>query len=114
MKKLVSFIAALAAMVCGCVTALADQKPVTREEAIRIALSDAGLKEDQVTFTKVRMDSDDGRQAWEIDFVKGRIEYEYEVDLRTGRILESDRDFDNRPDLDDDRDDDWDDWFDFD
>ncbi len=108
MKKLIALIAALAAMVCGSIAALAEQQPLTREEAVKIALNDAGLKEDQVTFTKVRMDRENGRRVWEIDFVCSKVEYEFDVDMMTGRILESDRD------RDDDRDDDWDDWFDFD
>ena len=109
MKKLIAVIAALVTMICGCVAAFAEQ-PVTREKAREIALNDAGLKQDQVTFTKVRMDREDGRQVWEIEFFRNNVEYEFDVDMLTGRIVESDRDRDR----DDDRDDDWDDWFDFD
>jgi len=112
MKKLIAVIVALITIICGCAAACAEQKqkPVTREESIRIALDDAGLKEGQVTFTKVRMDQEDGRQVWEIEFVSNGIEYEYDVDLRTGRILESDTEYCNNCGGDDDQED----WFDFD
>ena len=107
MKKLTALITALMILVCGCAAAFAEQKTLTKEEAVRIALEYTGLEEEQVRFTKIREERDDGRLVWEIEFVRNGIEYEFDIDARTGRILEADRD-------EDDRDDDWDDWFDFD
>ena len=105
MKKLTALITALMILVCGCAAAFAEQKTLTKKEAVRIALEYTGLEEEQVRFTKIREERDDGRLVWEIEFVRNGIEYD--IDARTGRILEADRD-------EDDRDDDWDDWFDFD
>lgn len=110
MKKLIAVMTALMILVCGCAAAFAEQKAVEKEEAMKIALEDAGLKEEEVRFTKVHMDRDDGRVIWEIEFVHQGIEFEFDIDARTGRILEADTDRYDRYD----RDDDWDDFFDFD
>ena len=109
MKKMIAVITALMIMVCGCAAAFAEQKTLTREEAMEIVLDYAGLKEEEVRFTKVHPDRDDGRLIYEIEFIFNGIEYEFDVDALTGRILETDMD---RPDYD--RDFDLDDLFDFD
>lgn len=107
MKKLIAVMTALMILVCGCTAAFAKTKAIDKEEAMKIALEDAGLKEKEVKFTKVHKDRDDGRVIWEIEFVHKGIEYEYDIDAKTGRILEADTDrYDG--------DDDWDDFFDFD
>lgn len=114
MKKLIAGIAAVMILACGCAAGFADGKDLSREEAVKTALEYAGLQEDQVTFTKIRMDRDDGRQIWEVDFVFDGDEYETDVDVSTGRILECDVErYHGRDDDRDDRDE-WDDWFDFD
>ena len=61
------------------------------EKAKSIALSDAGVS--GVRFEKAKLDHDDGRAVYEIEFEKGNKEYEYEIDALTGKILE--RDIDN-------------------
>ena len=109
MRKLIAAIAAIM-MIAGIAfgAASAEEVKLDREDAIKIVLDYADLKEEQVTFTKVREDWDDGCRIWEIEFLFNGTEYEFDVDMYTGRILEADRDYDR------DRDDDWDDWFDFD
>ena len=114
MKKLVAVIVAVM-MMAGCFSALAAGS-MTKEQAMQAALDYAGLKADQVTFTWVEKDWDDGREVYEVKFVSGGIEYEMNVDILTGRICDADRDHFDRYDDHDryDRDGDWDDWFDFD
>jgi len=114
MKKLVAVIAAVMMMV-GCVSAFAAGAPMTKEAAMQAVLDYSGLTADQVTFTKAHQDYDDGRQVWEIEFISHGIEFEFEIDMNTGRIREADRDYDDRFDDDhDDHDFDFDDIFDFD
>ena len=110
MKKLMAVIVAVM-MMAGCVSAFAAGNPMTEEEAMQAALDYAGLKAEQVTFTKVQMDRDDGRQVYEIEFVYNGIEYEMNVDILTGRIFDTDKDHFDRYDR---HDHDWDDLFDFD
>ena len=92
MKKLIAGLVAIMMLVCGCTAAFADQNSVTREEAIQIALERVGLKEEAVTFTKIELDRDDGRQIWEIEFVSAGVEYEFDIDAQTGNVFDTDID----------------------
>lgn len=119
MKKLAAVVVAVM-MMAGCASAFAAGGMMTKDEAMQAALNYAGLKAEQVTFTKVHQDLDDGRQVYEIKFVCNGVEYEMDVDVLTGRIFDADRDYfegygygyGHRDH--DDFDDDWDDFFDFD
>ena len=68
---------------------------ITMEEAKEIALTDAGLTEANVTFVKTELDTDNGRQEYEIEFYSGNKEYDYEIDASTGEILSFDSDVEN-------------------
>ena len=112
MKKMMAGLLAVMLMVC-CVSAMAQGRALTKEEAMKTAAEYAGLREDQVRFTRVRLDWDDGRQVYEIEFVCDGVEYEMDVDVQTGRVTDFSRERYDRHDGHD-WDDDWDDWFDFD
>lgn len=87
--------------------AVATQKPVasvdapatadkiSAEEAKKLSLAHAGLTEADVTFTKVKLEYDDGRSEYELEFRQGRIEYEYEIDAESGQILDFEKDIDD-------------------
>lgn len=55
---------------------------ISAEEAENIALEHAGLSRDDVTFIKTENDTDDARGKYEIEFICGGKEYEY--DINTG------------------------------
>jgi uncharacterized membrane protein YkoI len=59
------------------------------------ALSHANVTEAQTSRMRVKLDRDDGRITYEVDFNVGRMEYEYEIDAATGIILESDAEYDD-------------------
>ena len=63
---------------------------ITIDAAKEIALKDAGLTSSQVYFKKAKLDRDDGRTVYEVEFVCNGYEYEYEIDYATGAILERD------------------------
>ena len=65
---------------------------ITLEEAKKVALDDAKLTATDVTFTKAKLDYDDGRAVYDIEFYSGTKEYDYEIDAATGRILDKDID----------------------
>lgn len=65
------------------------------ERAKQIALNHAGLRASRVYFTKQKFDIDDGIAIYEIEFMYGRYEYEYEIDAASGRILEWNREIDD-------------------
>ena len=73
------------------------------DKAKAIALGDAGLSSSGVTFTKAKLDKDDGTVVYEVEFFKGNTEYDYEINAVSGKIRDKDID------IDDDWDDDWDD-----
>lgn len=61
------------------------------DKAKSIAVSHAGLDGSQVTFIKAKLDYDDGRWEYEIEFISGAWEYEYEVDAYSGAVLACER-----------------------
>lgn len=59
---------------------------LTLEEAKAVALSDAGLTEDQVRFTEEKLEQDDGVTLYELDFKTDSVKYDYEINAATGHI----------------------------
>lgn len=62
------------------------------DKAKEIALKEAGLTADEVTFKKAKFDHDDGYRLYEIEFTKGIMEYEYKINADDGSVLEFDKD----------------------
>lgn len=66
---------------------------ITEDQAREIALANAGLTSDQVTFLRSKLDYDDGRRVYDIEFYTADYtEYDYEIDADTGTILSYDFD----------------------
>lgn len=59
---------------------------ITLDKAKEIALADAGLTVADVTFTKEKLDVDDGISVYDIDFFADNVEYEYEINAVTGAV----------------------------
>lgn len=63
------------------------------EQAREKALAHAGLSASQVTFLQQKLEWDDGRYQYEIEFItKDSVEYDYEIDARTGEVVSFDKD----------------------
>lgn len=56
------------------------------------ALIHAGVSEKDVTLERIKLDKDNGRFEYEVDFRVGNTEYDYEIDAITGEVREADRD----------------------
>ena len=66
---------------------------ITEDQAREIALADAGLTAEEVTFLKTQLDRDDGRLVYDVEFYNADYtEYDYEIDAADGPILSSDFD----------------------
>ena len=64
------------------------------EHAKSVALEHAGLSKEEVRFEKAKLDHEDGRTVYEIEFKYRGAEYEYKLDARTGSVVEKDVDVD--------------------
>ncbi|MCI9143370.1 MAG: cell wall protein [Lachnospiraceae bacterium] len=67
--------------------AASDRAYISQESAVEIACEHAGVNAGNVTGKKVEFDSEDGIMVYEIEFYVGTVEYEYDIDARTGRIV---------------------------
>ena len=69
---------------------------VDEAKAKEIALTHAGVKAADATVTKSKLDYEDGRQVYEIEFYvsgsSGYTEYDYEIEAATGKIVSYDHD----------------------
>lgn len=64
-----------------------DKAYISRESAVEIAYGHAGVNAANTTGLKVEFDSEDGIMVYEVEFYAGTIEYEYDIDARTGRVV---------------------------
>lgn len=62
----------------------ADQ--ITLEAAKEIAAADAGVSVSEVTYTKAKLDREDGVLVYEIEFCTATHKYEYEINASTGAV----------------------------
>ena len=63
---------------------------ISRSEAIAAALADAGLKESEVSALRARLEFDDGRFQYEVDFYCDGVTYEYAVQAKDGDVISRD------------------------
>lgn len=67
---------------------------INREQAQNAALAHAGLSDPDVTWIRVNLDRDDGRQVYDVEFLSGNYEYDYHIDAATGQITGFDMELD--------------------
>ena len=65
---------------------------LTQDEAKKKALSHAGLSSSQVTFLSCKLEWEDGRRIYDVEFYSNNREYDYEIDASTGEIIKYDYD----------------------
>lgn len=85
---------------------------ITKEKAQEIALAQAKVNASAAYFDDREFDFEKGAAIYELEFTANGIEYEYDIDAVTGKVLRAEHDAkDDRNDRydDDDHDDDWDD-----
>lgn len=78
----------LAVLILGIAAALAAEIPaLTMADAKAAALERALLDAEDVFWTKLSQDKEDGRQVFEIEFIAGEKEYEFDINVATGDIV---------------------------
>ena len=70
---------------------------ITEAQAREIALADAGKTEADVgkEFIRVKLDRDDGRLVYEVEFYVGMEEFDYDIDAASGTIVGRDYDIED-------------------
>lgn len=65
---------------------------LTEEQAVQIALEHVGFTADQITRLRTEYEIDDRIPQYDIEFLQGDWEYEFEIHAETGKILSFDKD----------------------
>lgn len=63
-------------------------KQIGFAKAKKIALKEAGLSAKNGSWEKQELDREDGRMIYELEFVSGEREYEFEIDAQTGAVID--------------------------
>lgn len=67
-----------------------DKVKISEKKAIEVALNHAGVSREEVSFLWIEQDFDDGTLNYEIEFHMDSIEYSYDIDAISGKIIEFD------------------------
>lgn len=68
-----------------------SNKEIGLDAAKEIAISDAGVSDSEVTYTKTKLEYEEGVAEYEIEFYTSTDEYEYEINAATGAIRSKDK-----------------------
>lgn len=68
-------------------------KFIGEERAKQIALEEAGVASDGVSFVRVELDRDNGIWKYEVEFRQGRTEYDADIKADDGKIISFETDF---------------------
>lgn len=69
---------------------------ITADKAKAAAYAHAGVNAADVKYAKAELDSDDSVPHYEIEFVAGNYEYEYEINAKTSSVIASEKDWNDR------------------
>lgn len=67
-----------------------EESMISEAKAREIALADAGLKESEISNMRIKLETDDGIQEYEVDFYADNKEYDYDIDATDGTIRSKD------------------------
>ena len=73
----------------------AETQMIGRDKAVTTALSNAGVAKNNVRDLDVELEKERGMTFYEVSFDVGNMEYEYDIDAYTGKILFSKAERDN-------------------
>lgn len=70
-----------------------EKEIISKEKAKEIAFAHAKVDSAQVKYSKAGLDRDDLIAHYEVEFVEGNFEYEYEINAESGKIIAYDKEF---------------------
>ncbi len=88
-KAIIIVICIVVVIIAATVTAIKSTL-ITKAEAKIAALKDAGLSEAEASALRTRLEFDDGRFQYEVDFYSNGTEYEYLIQAKNGEIIARD------------------------
>ncbi len=94
-KKAVISIICIVAAIAATGTIAVKSTLIGKAQAKDIALKDAGIKEAEASALRTKLEFDDGRFQYEVDFYNNGTEYEYFIQAKDGDIIA--RDIDGAP-----------------
>lgn len=68
---------------------------ISEADAQQTAFDHAGVTETDVSWLKVKLEKEDGRMIYDVEFYADELEYDYEIDATTGTILHFDYEWDD-------------------
>ncbi len=68
-------------------TTVAEPTEVSEDYALLAALEHVGFVKDDMLYSSVEKDTEDGVEVYEVEFQVGHQEYNYEIEAATGNIL---------------------------
>lgn len=71
----------------------ASNEYISEDKAKSIAFDHASVKAADVKFSKAELDRDDLIVHYDVEFISGKYEYEYEINAETGKIIASDKEY---------------------
>ncbi len=74
-----------------------NEAKVTLAQAKAAALVHAKLNESDVTFVKAKLERDDGKLYYDVEFYANNKEYDYEIDAVSGKVIEYDQEYEPQP-----------------
>ena len=60
---------------------------IGREAALQAAVNQLQAKPEDISYKEIEMDFDDGVMVYEVEFILDGVEYDFEVDAKTGGVL---------------------------
>lgn len=62
---------------------------ISKEQVKQIVIKDTQLSEDDISFKEIDLDLDEETKKYDVEFYYNRIEYNYEIEAKTGKIIYS-------------------------
>lgn len=92
MTAAVLAVAALGIGIGAYATSQAEKNSIGQDKALEIALKEAGVPAEKASYTKVKLDRDDGYWVYEVEFYADGLEYDFAVDSDDGKIIKKEID----------------------
>lgn len=89
-KRAVISVICMVVVIAAIIAIAVKSTLITKTEAKAVALGDAGLNEAEASALRIRLEFDDGRFQYEVEFYNNGSEYEYFIQAKDGAIIARD------------------------